>query len=239
MSEMSYSQSMPMLAAAAAPADRAAFIRRTYGHLAGAILAFALMEIALFQTALPEVALQALGAGRYTWLVVMLLFMGASWVADKWARSETSAGMQYAGLGLYVVAEVIIFLPLLAVASAIAGAGMIETAALLTLLLFGGLTVTVFVTQKDFSFLRPVIAIGSMVALGVIVCSIIFGFNLGVIFSAVMILMAAGSILYNTSNIIHEYRTDQHVSAALALFAAVALLFWYVLRLLIGLKRND
>ena len=33
-------------------------------------------------------------------------------------------------------------------------------------------------------------------------------------------------------------RTDQHVGAALELFASVALLFWYVLRLLMSLNRR-
>ena len=40
-----------------------------------------------------------------------------------------------------------------------------------------------------------------------------------------------GYILYYTSNILHQYRTDQYVAAALALFASVALLFWYVIQI--------
>jgi FtsH-binding integral membrane protein len=53
-----------------------------------------------------------------------------------------------------------------------------------------------------------------------------------------MILLASGYILYDTSNVLHHYRTDQYVAASLALFAAVALLFWYVLRLLMELNRR-
>jgi FtsH-binding integral membrane protein len=51
-----------------------------------------------------------------------------------------------------------------------------------------------------------------------------------------MIAYAAGAILYNTSNVLHHYRPDQHVAASLALFASVALLFWYVLQLVIALS---
>ena len=54
-----------------------------------------------------------------------------------------------------------------------------------------------------------------------------------------MIGFACGYILYDTSNILHHYRTDQHVAASLALFASVALLFWYVLRLLMALSSRD
>jgi hypothetical protein len=70
-----------------------------------------------------------------------------------------------------------------------------------------------------------------MVALGLILCSFLFGLDLGMIFTVAMIALAAGYILYYTSNVMHHYQTHQHVAASLALFAAVALLFWYVLRL--------
>ena len=228
-------------AAQAIPADRAGFIRRTYTHLAGAIFAFALLEMAAFQTSLPDTVMQVLGQTRYTWLIVMAAFMGVSYLANKWASSDTSVELQYAGLGAYVVAETIIFMPLLWMAERIAGPSAIQSAALLTLALFTGLTATVLVTQKDFSFLRSILMIGGFISMGVIVASILFGFQLGVLFSAIMVLMAAGFILYDTSNVLHNYRVTQHVAASLALFASVALMFWYVLRLFIGFggRSND
>ena len=67
----------------------------------------------------------------------------------------------------------------------------------------------------------------------------IFGFSLGLIFSSVMVLFAAGSVLYTTSNIMHHYHPKQHVAASLALFSAVALLFWYVLQVLMALTGRD
>jgi FtsH-binding integral membrane protein len=89
----------------------------------------------------------------------------------------------------------------------------------------------VFITAKDFSFLRTTLMIGGLVALGVIVVSMFAGFELGYLFIGAMILLCCGYILYDTSNVLHHYRTDQHVSAALALFASVALLFWYMIQL--------
>ena len=38
---------------------------------------------------------------------------------------------------------------------------------------------------------------------------------------------------------LHPYRIGQHVAASLALFAAVALLFWYVLRLVMSMSSRD
>jgi FtsH-binding integral membrane protein len=168
---------------------------------------------------------------------VLGAFMLVSFVADRWASNSTSLGMQYLGLTLYVVAEAVIFLPLLLMATTVTSPAVLPTAAILTLCLFLGLTGTVFITGKDFSFLRGILMVGGLVAMGLIVCAILFGFQLGTIFSVAMIALAGGYILYYTSAIMKHYRTDQHVAAALALFAAVALLFWYVLRLLMALRR--
>ena len=66
----------------------------------------------------------------------------------------------------------------------------------------------------------------------IIIVSIVVGFSLGAFFSIAMVLLAAGYILYYTSKIMKEYPVGSHVAASLALFAAVALLFWYILRLL-------
>jgi FtsH-binding integral membrane protein len=66
---------------------------------------------------------------------------------------------------------------------------------------------------------------------------VLFGFTLGMAFSYCMIALACGYILYDTSNVLHHYRTEQYVAAALALFAAVMLLFWYVLRILLDRRR--
>src|SRR6185503_9179797 len=100
--------------------DRVRFIRMTYVHLLGAILVFAGL-LYLFMTnatliekvSIPLVKF-AIG-GRWNWGVVLAAFMVVSWVADYWASHATSRGMQYAGLGIYVVAEVLIFVPLLAI----------------------------------------------------------------------------------------------------------------------------
>jgi FtsH-binding integral membrane protein len=102
--------------------------------------------------------------------------------------------------------------------------------------LFLGLTATVFLTRKDFSFLGPILAIGGFVALAFIFSGIVFGFNLGSVFAFIMVAFAGAAILYETSNILHHYRPNQHVAASLSLFASVALLFWYVLRIFMGSK---
>ena len=88
-----------------------------------------------------------------------------------------------------------------------------------------------FITRKDFSFLRGILFWVGMLALVAIIGGVLFGFVLGTWFSVAMIGFAGAAVLYDTSNILHHYPEDRHVAASLALFASIALMFWYVLRL--------
>jgi FtsH-binding integral membrane protein len=212
------------------PAERAAFIRKTYAHLAGALLVFAGLEFFLISSGIGAAIAQTMLS--VSWLLVLAAFMGVSMLANWWANSSTSKPMQYLGLGLYIAAQSIIFLPLLYIAKYSAGGGVILEAGIYTLALFAALTTIVFITRKDFSFLGPILMIGGFLALGFIAASLLFGFSLGSVFALIMVAFAAGAILYDTSNVLHHYRTDQHVAASLSLFASVALLFWYILRIL-------
>jgi FtsH-binding integral membrane protein len=222
-----------------APVDaRRTFIRQTYIHLAAAIYAFVALEWLFFALGFEARALQLLSTTPYAWLIVMVAFFAVSVVANRWAQSDTSPAMQYAGLFLYVLIEALIFLPLLALAQwktiAIQGmgeVGVIPAAGVTTLIIFGGLTALAFLTKKDFSFLRSFLNLVGIAAIALIVVSIVFGMHLGIWFVWAMIVAASGYILYYTSNVMHHYRTDQYVAAALALFASVALLFWYVIQL--------
>ncbi|MDZ7615870.1 MAG: Bax inhibitor-1 family protein [Patescibacteria group bacterium] len=219
-------------AAQAATNERADFILKTYLHLTGAIALFVALEAVLLSLPGIEGLVSLMIGSRFGWLVVLGLFMLVSYVAESWARSATSLGMQYMGLGLYVVAEAVIFVPLLYIASAVPG--VVPAAGMATLLLFGVMTAVVFGTRKDFSFLRSILMFGGFAALGLIVVAIVFQMSLGPIFTYAMIALACGYILYHTSNVLHHYRIGQHVAAALALFASVALLFWYVLQLFLS-----
>jgi FtsH-binding integral membrane protein len=207
--------------------------RRTYGHLAVAIAAFAMLEAQLISMGWGEQAMALLATSKWSWLIVLGAFMGVGMLADKWAHSGASRELQYAGLGIYVVAQAIIFLPLIYMAQNFAP-GAIQNAGLITIALVAGITLTVFTTRKDFSFIGPALSIGGLVAMGFIVAGIVFGFQIGLFFSAVMILFAGGCVLYSTSNVLHNYREDQHVAASFALFASIALMFWYVLQFLMA-----
>ncbi len=225
----------PYTVAAQPQEARAAFIRATYAHLAGAIAVFAILEALLMSIpGIRGTVFGLLGTSRFSWLIVLGGFMFISHIANKWATSSTNKNTQYLGLAVYVVAEALIFLPLLLIAQMMAGDNtLIMKAGGVTLALFLGLSFIAFTTKKDFSFLGGMLKIVGFIALGLIVIAVIWpgALTLGLWFSVAMVIFAAGSILYSTSNIIHHYHTDQYVAAALGLFASVALMFWYVLRI--------
>jgi FtsH-binding integral membrane protein len=230
-----YPSSYDRIAAEASADARAAFIRNTYAHLAGAVLAFIGIETALLQVdALRTAAMGLLSQGGF--LVIMVLFLGGSWVANYWALNATSRPLQYAGLGLYVVLEALVFFPILLFAS-LRHPDAITSAGILTGFLFAGLTTVVLTTKQDYSNLGPILSVGGMLALGFLVVCMLFGFAVPLFFMFAMVALAAGYILYDTSNVVHHYRTDQYV-AAVALFASVALLFFYILRIFLEMSRQ-
>ena len=208
---------------------RAEFITRTYNHLMGAIVAFVGVELLLFGSGIAAQMAEVMLGG--SWLLVLGAFMLVGWFAQSVALRTESLSSQYLALGGYVVAEAIIFVPLLYIAEQTVGGGVIQSAAIVTLLGFGGLTAVVFTTRRDFSFLGSLVRYGFILAIVAIVASLVTGFNLGTWFSVGMIGLAGAAILYDTSNVLHHYPEDRYVSASLSLFASVAVLFWYVLRL--------
>ena len=207
---------------------RSNFIWRTYGHVAAAILLFAGIETYLFSTGIALPMAQSML--QMNWLVILGGLMVVSWIATHVAHSAQSKPLQYVALVGVVVAQAIIFVPMLAIAMAKAP-GMIESAVGVTLLGTGGLTAVALITRKDFSFLRGILVWGGILALVAIISAVLFGFQLGTWFSVAMIGFAGAAVLYDTSNILQHYPEDRYVGAAMALFASIALMFWYVLRL--------
>jgi FtsH-binding integral membrane protein len=208
--------------------SRARFVSRTYNHLFAAVTAFIVLEVLLFKSGFAaSIANTLLGT---SWLLVLGGFMVVSWIARSVAHRAESKAMQYFALATYVVGEAIIFVPLLYVADRFAP-GAIASAAMVTFLAFVGLSLVAFYTRKDFSFLRGILWWGGVIALVSIAGGVIFGFQLGTFFSVAMVGLAGAAILYDTSNVLHHYPEDRYVAASLDLFASVALMLWYVLRL--------
>lgn len=224
--------------------DRVAFLRKTYALLGVALVGLAALTFGMMRLA-PETSLAMSRwafTGTWNWLLVLGLFMLVGYLAERLAWSQSSRGLQFLGLGIFVVAQAMLLQPLIWIAMLRfggAGAGaLILQAATITIAVFVGLTATVFITRKDFSFMRGALMIGTFAALGIILASALFGFSLGIVFIGAMIVLMAGYILYQTSLVMSQFPPTAYVAAALMLFSTVATLFWYVLQLLMSLRRE-
>jgi FtsH-binding integral membrane protein len=207
--------------------DRSSFIWKCYAHVVGAILAFAAIEVYLFQSG---IAAAIAGPMLNNWFMVFGAFILASWGATHVAHRLESKNAQYAAFAFFVMVEALIFAPMLYMAYMMEP-GIIDSAAGVTILGAVGLVATAMITGKDFSFLRGMLVWVGMLALVAIVGSLFFGFELGTWFSVAMIGFAGAAVLYDTSNIMHHYPQDKYVAASMALFASIAMMFWYILRL--------
>ena len=207
--------------------NRSEFIWKTYAHVVGAILAFAGVSVYFFQSGISErIAAPMLN----NWLMVLGAFMLVGWGASHVAHRVQSVPAQYAALAFFVVAEALIFAPLLYIAYMMEPS-IIESAAGVTIMGCVGLIAVAMITRKDFSFLRGLLVWGGILALVAIVGGFIFGYQLGTWFMVAMIGFAGAAVLYDTSNIRHHYPKHLYVAASLELFASIALMFWYVLQL--------
>jgi len=241
----------PFIVDVAPVEERVGFYRRTYLHVAGSLLAFAAL-LALFFAGFDQktgIAYAVAGAlfgmaksmGVWSWLLVMVGFWVGTMAAQALAMNRASPASQYAGLGLYVVLEALIFIPLLTVVYAKTGGQMSQIlvpACGLTGALVVGLTLSVYLTSADFSFLRTIIVIGSVVALGLVLLSAFGLFALGTWFALAMILLMATAILYQTWVIKTQLTTGDHVIAAFMLFSSIVTLLWYVISFFLG-RRDD
>ncbi len=218
--------------------ERTEFIRKTYLHLAGAVIGFVLLEAVIMNTVGPMLA-GVMQSFRWAPLLFLGAFMAVGWLARYWAESEASQQLQYVGLSLYVLAEAVIMAPLLYYATKFDPQIPVQ-AGVVTGIIFGGLTAFTFMTRADFSWMGRFLWIAGLGVLAFVVCATLFNQTnwLGLPFCVGMVVLAAAYILYDTSNVLHHYRTSQHVAASLALFASLAVMFWYVIRLLMAMREE-
>jgi FtsH-binding integral membrane protein len=234
--------------AAEAPVNaRVAFIRRTYLHLACSVAALVGIEALLLRSLDTQAGREFFAQwfrSPISLLFVLAFFIAGGFLARYMARASMPPAVKYLGLAIYTVIEALFLLPILYIAIHRYGMGIVNQAAVLTLVTFGGLTLTVLITKKDFSFLGYGLMLASWLLLGLIIVAIVMplmggpAIGLGLWFSFLVIALAAGFILYDTSNILHHYGTNEHVGASLELLADVVLLFYHILRVLM-LSRSD
>ncbi|MBC7532205.1 MAG: US12 family protein [Oligoflexus sp.] len=204
------------------------FIKKTYFHLAAAIATFALLETFFFSTGIAQSILDVMSHMNPAIILIALVLINL--FASKKAHTSRAKAGQYIGLGAYILAEAIIFVPLIAMSLMRGGTDLLATAALATGIGVVGITLLALSYDTDWSVLDMGLRVAGLSAFALIVCSCLFGFTLGTLFTVVMLAFSAVAILRQTGATLHQYGEEQYIAASLGLFASIMLLFWYVLR---------
>lgn len=225
------------LVSVASPAVRAAFLRKVYLTLFGGIGITMATGIGMALNAIgnPDSILWTLMQGKGMWL----LFLGYLALTFAVGAVVHKRGVNVFAYAFFTAFTGFFISPLLLVAAAQTGSLTIIWQALgLTLFAFGGLTGYVLVSGKDFSFIKGFVWTGFWVLVGFMVVGFFvdsWAYQMGI--TAAGLLVFAGFVLYDTSEIMHRYQPNQWVAGAFSLFIDFINMFIRVLYLLMG-RRN-
>ncbi len=210
---------------------RTAFMGRVYARLVAGVAAFVLIELYLFTSGLAVAITEFIFST--SWLLILGGFMVVSWLANSVALRATTPGSQWGGYLLLVAANALIFAPMLVIAE-VQVPGTVAAAGQYSISGFVILSVIAHRSARDFTWLGATLRWFGVLALVAIVIAVVTGSALGTWFSLAMIGFAGAAILYETQVILRETPPGRETVAAMALFSSLALMFWYVLRLLMS-----
>jgi modulator of FtsH protease len=210
-------------AARASVAERMGFVRKVYALFFAATL-FAIGGVLLGLSFDPLLQF----AYGHPW--VMLIAMLGGVMGAQAVRHVP--GVNLAALFGFTALTGVVISPLIAVIWRV-NPGSILAAGVLTVGIFGGLTAYVFVSRKDFSFMRGMLMTGLIVVILAGVVNIFLGASaLGFAVAAATLLLFSGFVLYDTSNIIRRYPVNEYVAGALSLYLDAFNIFLALLRIL-------
>lgn len=220
-------RAMQRTAAEVGVAERMGFIRKVYAlFFTGVLCAVGANLFAIF-IAGKALLLPIAQHPIITFLVLIGATFGVSAVR-KTPVVNLIAYYAFTALLGVVVAPLMAFV-LLKNPTSILQAGFLTTA------IFGGLTAYVFISKKDFSFMRGFLVTGLMIVLAGVVVNLFFAAGVvSFVVSVLSLVLFSGFVLYDTSNIIHRYSTDEYIAGAMDLFLDAFNIFIALIRLLNG-----
>ncbi|MCB9675717.1 MAG: US12 family protein [Alphaproteobacteria bacterium] len=183
--------------------------------------------------------------GRWgVFAVVMGTFGIANWVAPKMVYGS----QKWLGFILGMVCEGIA-LGLLLLAAVLMGTslgnplGLVGSAMGLTALTALGITGYVWTGPKQLSMVGAGLSALMIPMLVLMVVGFafpgLFGGPLGIVLSAVFVIVSAAGLLYQTNEVMHQMSTDMKMEGAYTIAMGLLILFWNLLSLLMRLNSRD
>ena len=212
-------------AASVTTTERLVFIKKVYSLLA---MSMGTAAIGAYMGSGPLLLLVAPNMMLFFILQIALIFF-ASFAARK-------PGLNMVALFSFTTVSGVTLGPLLYQV----GPSIAAEAFALTAITFAGLSMYVDYSKKDFSFMSGFLMTGLIVLVvgGLLNMFFIQSGMMHFVMSGASVLLFSGFILYDTSNILRYYGTDEYVSATLALYLDVLNLFIALLSIL-GIMGRD
>ena len=206
-------------AASVTTTDRLVFIKKVYSLLA---MSMGTAAVGAYLGSGPLLLLVAPNMMLFFILQIALIFF-ASFAARK-------PGLNMVALFSFTTVSGLTLGPLLYQV----GPSIAAEAFALTAITFAGLSMYVVYSKKDFSFMSGFLMTGLIVLVvgGLLNMFFIQSGMMHFVMSGASVLLFSGFILYDTSNILRYYGTDEYVSATLALYLDVLNLFIALLSIL-------
>jgi len=216
----------------------------TLGHAQTAVVetnkvirnTYMLLSLTLAFSAVTAGAAMALNLPHPGLIVTLVGYFGLLFLSAKFKNSAAGLGFVFALTGFmgYTLGPIIsnyLSLP--------NGGQIVMTAMGATAAVFLGLSGYALTSRKNFSFMGGFLMVGILVAFLAGLGAIFFEMPaLSLAVSAMFVLLMAGLILYETSNIIHGGETN-YIMATVTLFAAIFNLFTSLLHLLGFMNSNE
>ena len=230
----------------AAPDERVEYLKRVLLWTSGglALSAFTGLATAAF---LFLAAASGFGAIFFNQIAMLAIIFGSYGIAHYLAPRLVFGQQKVLGFAMGAVFQGIAmgYLLLTAISMGMEQGnpfGLAGTALVLTGLTGVGMTAYVWTGPKNFSFLGAALSaifLPMLLLMGVgIVFPSLFGGTMGIVLSAVFVVVSAGGLLYQVNQVMHRLATNQHIEGAYLITMGVLVLYWNILTLLMRLNRR-
>ncbi|MCK6529231.1 Bax inhibitor-1 family protein [Myxococcota bacterium] len=176
-------------------------------------------------------------------IAVLVLVYGSFFFSQTIARRMVYGDSKVAGFVLGTVAQGLALGFLLLVTVAMGGVadglGVIVQCMALTTATALGMLMYVWTTRSEFSMLRAGLSVLFLPMLALMALQLVFplGGALGLLVSAVFVLVSAGALLYSLNQVVHTMDTSMEMEGGFEITIAIVVLFWNLLTLLNRLRR--
>lgn len=217
------------------PKLRLNFVKKSFLNLSIFILAFLMLATITYRSSSFPIFVTIILINEYAPYILLIALILLSILINFMASKAESLVLQYIYLLTYIFLANIVFIPILSFISNF-DASILFYLFTLILILSATIFYLSFLDQTDFSFVKNFLNLSAIIVLCSFVFTLFLSPSVYFWFSAGIILLIGTSMIYETNRIIYKYKTNQFASASLAMLSSIPMIFFHIIRYLLGSK---